>query len=198
MTNGTIFYKFLSESLHHFEGKWNPACKLFFSFLFSNSKSVACLRLNIFVTPNHVLKLWDNVLSLQSVWRFWQDDGVCKRSTSLLKIVVPFLHCLICKSMAGQFSAPDLPTLSNSSHVWLSLSHDNTGLEWQFFYFFCKPQNNNNNENKACIILYWIMTGYSCNSIIKYHAYCIAANKHQRLWDIWIWLNGLRETCKSH
>lgn len=42
------------------------------------------------------------------------------------------------------------------------------------------------------------MTGYSCNCIIKDHAYCIAANKHQRLWDIWIRLNGLRGTCKSY
>lgn len=82
----------------------NLACKLFFFFFFQQQKC-SLPQTKHFVTPNHVLKLWDNVLSLQSVWRFWQDDSICKLSTSLLKIFVPRLHCLICKSMPGQFTA---------------------------------------------------------------------------------------------
>lgn len=76
---------------------------------FSKSKNVACFRLNI-LSP--LIMFWSYEIMLcpckacEGFLLFrGHDDSICKLSTGLIKIFVPFLHCLICKSMPGQFTA---------------------------------------------------------------------------------------------
>lgn len=185
-----FFFQTSQVNLHCCESKRKLCCYYRVSWCFiSKSKNVACFRLNI-LSP--LIMFWSYEIMLcpckacEGFLLFrWHDDSICKLSTGLIKIFVPFLHSSASQCQGNSqlafvvlISTPDLPTVNDSSHVWLFLSHDNCGLECFFL--------NNNNKNKACIILYWIMTGTSCNSIIKYHAYCIAANKHKRSWDVWI------------